>query len=86
MSTTDGAIGVLATGTLNSETLQSLLAAMPAGTWELVSHPAHVDAELSKVRTRLRESRAVEHAALLATVPPFLRAHSEVTSIHFGQL
>lgn len=86
LSTTDGAIGVLATGTLNARTLQSLLAAMPAGTWELVSHPGFPDEELKQTRTRLRESRAVEHAALLTTIPPFLRAHPEITPIHFGQL
>ncbi|MGB7189126.1 MAG: ChbG/HpnK family deacetylase [Acidobacteriaceae bacterium] len=86
LSTTDGAIGVLATGTLNARTLQSLLAAMPAGTWELVCHPGHIDADLGKIRTRLRESRTIEHTALLATVPPFLRTHPEITPIHFGQL
>lgn len=86
LSTTDGAIGVLATGTLNARTLQSLLAAMPAGTWELICHPGYPDEELKQTRTRLRESRAVEHAALLAIVPPFLQAHPEVAPIHFGQL
>jgi len=38
-TTTDGAIGVLATGTLDSATVTSLLRAMPSGAWELVSHP-----------------------------------------------
>lgn len=86
LATTDGAIGVLATGTLNAQTLESLLAAMPDGTWELVCHPGYFDEDLSNVRTRLRESRAVEHAALLETVPKFLGGHPEVTAIHFGQL
>lgn len=86
LATTDGAIGVAATGTLNAETIQPLLAAMPSGTWELVCHPGHLDPNLEKVHTRLRESRAVEHAALLETVPAFLRGHPEVAPIHFGQL
>jgi predicted glycoside hydrolase/deacetylase ChbG (UPF0249 family) len=86
LATTDGAIGVLATGTLDAQTLNSLLAAMPPGTWELVCHPAHVDDELNQARTRLRESRAIEHAALLKVVPAFLIAHPNVTPIHFGQL
>ncbi|MFZ0663210.1 MAG: ChbG/HpnK family deacetylase [Acidobacteriaceae bacterium] len=86
VATTDGAVGVLATGTLNAEALQSLLAAMPAGTWELVCHPGHLDEDLNRVQTRLRESRAIEHAALLQTVPPFLNSHPEISPIHFGQL
>lgn len=86
LATTDGAIGVLATGTLDAETLQSLLAVMPPGTWEMVCHPGHVDDALNQARTRLRESRAVEHAALLKVVPAFLSAHPHVTPIHFGQL
>lgn len=86
LATTDGAIGVLATGTLDAKTLSSLLVAMPSGTWELVCHPAHVDEALNQAHTRLRESRAVEHAALLKVVPAFLRAHPEIAPIHFGQL
>lgn len=86
LSTTDGAIGVLATGTLNAETLSSLLGAMTAGTWELVCHPGHVDDELNRAHTRLRQSRAVEHAALLETVPKFLAEHPEIEAVHFGQI
>lgn len=86
VATTDGAIGVLATGTLDAKTLQALLAAMPSGTWELVCHPGFCDSDLSKIRTRLRESRAVEHAALLETVPVFLREHPEIKPANFGDL
>ncbi len=86
LATTDGAIGVLATGTLDAETLTSLLNAMPPGTWELVCHPGHVDDALNQAHTRLRESRAIEHAALVKVIPAFLSAHPNVTPIHFGQL
>ena len=86
LATTDGAIGVVATGTFNAETVQSLLSTMPPGTWELVCHPGYLDPNLEKVHTRLRESRAVEHTALLETVPGFLSSHPEVVPIHFGQL
>jgi predicted glycoside hydrolase/deacetylase ChbG (UPF0249 family) len=67
-STTDGAIGVLATGTLDSATVVSLLRNLPdgAGTWELVTHPGYNDPDLGLVRTRLRESREVELAALVS--------------------
>jgi chitin disaccharide deacetylase len=86
IATTDGAIGVLATGTLNHQTLEALLAAMPAGTWELVCHPGYFDEDLTEVRTRLRDARAVEHAALFQTIPRFLAAHPEIVPIHFGQI
>jgi hopanoid biosynthesis associated protein HpnK len=65
-STTDGAIGVLATGTLHSATVASLLRSLPAGTWELVTHPGYNDADLDRVHTRLRASRETEIQALSA--------------------
>jgi predicted glycoside hydrolase/deacetylase ChbG (UPF0249 family) len=86
LTTTDGAIGVLATGTLDAETLRRLLAAMPEGTWELVCHPGYRDAALDEARTRLRESRSTEHAAILEVIPSYRRAHPETDLIHFGQL
>jgi predicted glycoside hydrolase/deacetylase ChbG (UPF0249 family) len=79
--TTDGAIGVLATGTLDAQTIRNLLAAMPDGTWELVCHPGYNDAALQQERTRLLASRDVERTALLETIP-----NADVERIHFGQL
>jgi chitin disaccharide deacetylase len=86
IATTSGAIGVLATGTLDAAAIQALLAAMPDGTWELVCHPGYVDEDLNRVQTRLRESRVVEHAALLETIPKILSTHPRIRAIHFGQL
>lgn len=86
VATPDGAIGVLATGTLDRATIASLLGAMPEGTWELVCHPGCVDADLKNVRTRLRESRGVEHSALAQVVPQFLARRPDIAPIHFGQL
>jgi predicted glycoside hydrolase/deacetylase ChbG (UPF0249 family) len=63
--TTDGAIGVLATGELTAEVLRRLIDTMPAGTWELVCHPGYRDEALGGIKTRLRESREVERTALL---------------------
>jgi chitin disaccharide deacetylase len=63
-ATTDGALGVLATGSLDPATIDSLLRSLPDGTWELVTHPGYNDAELDRVRTRLRASREVEIDAL----------------------
>jgi predicted glycoside hydrolase/deacetylase ChbG (UPF0249 family) len=79
--TTDGAIGVLATGTLDALTIRNLLTAMPDGTWELVCHPGYNDAALQQQRTRLLVSREVEREALLETIP-----NADVELIHFGQL
>jgi len=65
-ATTDGLLGVVATGTLDAATLSSLLRAMPEGTWELVTHPGYCDEELARVRTRLLESRETEREVLLS--------------------
>jgi predicted glycoside hydrolase/deacetylase ChbG (UPF0249 family) len=64
--TTEGSIGVLATGTLDIAVLHSLLAAMPEGTFEFVSHPGYRDEVLAGTRTRLHESREIERNALVA--------------------
>jgi chitin disaccharide deacetylase len=86
LATTDGAIGVLATGILEAKTLRRLLSVMPEGTWELVCHPGYMDAELEGVRTRLRESRVIEHAAILDVVRSYVQEHPEINFTHFGQL
>lgn len=65
LKTTDGALGVLATGTLDRRTVPSLLSAMPAGqTFELVTHPGYNDADLAGANTRLLASREIEREAL----------------------
>ena len=69
MVTTDGSLGVLATGAMTAETLRQTLQAMPDGTWELVCHPGYCDSSLKAAGTRLVESREVEREALLEVVP-----------------
>ena len=64
MITTDGCLGVTLTGMLNSDGFRNILKAIPEGTWEFVCHPGYSDEELSRIRTRLRGSRAVELAML----------------------
>lgn len=81
LSTTNGAIGVLATGTLDATTLAALLQHIPDGTWELVTHPGYNDDALAHAGTRLLVSREVERDALnQATIP------ADVELIHFGRL
>lgn len=82
LATTDGAIGVLATGTLDSQTVHSLLRKIPEGVWELVCHPGYQDENLLEIRTRLRESREIERTALLEAAT----THPGVELIHFGHL
>ena len=65
-TTTDGTVAVAATGSLDAITLRSLLQQLPPGTWELVTHPGYNDADLARVRTRLRASRDAERQALAA--------------------
>ena len=79
--TTDGALGVLATGTLDAATVSSLLRNVPPGTWELVTHPGYNDGDLALIRTRLRDSRAREREALGSIAAP-----SGTELISFAQL
>ena len=75
---TDGAIGVLATGTLDAATVDSVLRNMPHGTWELVTHPGYNDGDLARTHTRLLASRETEREALLT-----LRQFPEIEFISF---
>ena len=63
-STTDGILAVASTGALDAVMVRCFLKEMPAGTWELVTHPGYNDADLARVRTRLRASRDVERRDL----------------------
>jgi chitin disaccharide deacetylase len=68
-TTTSGALGVLATGTLDASTVRSLAASIPASSdeiYELVTHPGYNDADLARANTRLRASRDTEREALAA--------------------
>jgi len=60
MKTTDGTIGIAVTGLLDRHLLTQLIDRMPAGTWELVTHPGYNDPDLSQSSTELKQSRAVE--------------------------
>ena len=63
-STADGLLAVAGTGSLDAMSVRCLLKQLPAGTWELVTHPGYNDADLARVRTRLRASRDTERQAL----------------------
>jgi len=80
-STTDGTVAVAGTGTLDAATLRCLLKQMPAGAWELATHPGYNDADLARVRTRLRASRDVERKALAA-----IKEFPAISLVSFGDL
>jgi predicted glycoside hydrolase/deacetylase ChbG (UPF0249 family) len=84
--TTDGTLGVSATGNLNPETLAAILAAMPEGIWELVTHPGYNDADLDRVTTRLRAHRETELHALLAAFQASSPNPSAPHLIHYADL
>ena len=64
LRTTDGSLAVLVTGFLDLKLFTTIVDSIPEGTWEFVCHPGYNDADLDKVRTRLRESRVQELALL----------------------
>jgi predicted glycoside hydrolase/deacetylase ChbG (UPF0249 family) len=86
LKTTEGALGVLATGTLDMDSVRALMIALeknaPAdSTWELVTHPGYNDVDLAQARTRLLASREVEREALAA-----LKEFPQCELVNFGQL
>lgn len=81
--TTDGCLGVAATGTMNEAKLRTMLKRMPHGTWELVCHPAYNDSDLAAIRTRLRASREMDMAALLRITARELRDNYSVELVPF---
>ena len=80
-TTTDGALGVLATGTLDTSAVSSFLGALPDGVWELVTHPGYSDPDLALARTRLRASRDIERQALAS-----MANHNPANLITFAAL
>jgi predicted glycoside hydrolase/deacetylase ChbG (UPF0249 family) len=91
MATTDGCLGVLATGALDAAVIQAILAQMPPGTWELLCHPAYVDADLRAANTRLVATRETELQALQVTLArgtekDAVAKGAEAQRIHFGDL
>jgi predicted glycoside hydrolase/deacetylase ChbG (UPF0249 family) len=86
LRTTDGALGVLATGTFDSAYVLRLLHSMPAGTWELVCHPGYVDAALNRAGTRLIATRKTERLALLDALEKPPANLPRIDLIHYGEL
>jgi chitin disaccharide deacetylase len=84
--TPDGTVGIAATGTLDDRLFESIVDSLPEGTWELVCHPGYNDAELGSIRTRLRESRAIELQLLTSPEAREILARSGVQLISYHDL
>jgi hopanoid biosynthesis associated protein HpnK len=82
--TTDGTIGIVATGALDEKLLHTLVENLPDGTWEFVCHPGCNDSALQSLQTRLRKSREQELGILTAPATRELlqRNHIELISYH----
>jgi predicted glycoside hydrolase/deacetylase ChbG (UPF0249 family) len=66
LRTTDHFTGFQVTGALNDERLAHTLEQLPEGLTEFMCHPGRLGPELRNARTRLKESRAIELAALVS--------------------
>jgi predicted glycoside hydrolase/deacetylase ChbG (UPF0249 family) len=85
--TTQGTVGVSATGNLNATTLSQILNVLPSeGIYELVCHPGYNDHDLDRVTTRLRAHREIEMQALLSAIPARLAQPNAPALIHYGSL
>ncbi len=86
MITPDGTFGIVATGALDDRLFRFMVEKLPEGTWEFVCHPGYNDAALQGVRTRLRESRALELRLLTSTATHDLLARSGIQLISYRDL
>lgn len=86
VSTPDGTLAIVATGSLNERLLRLMVENLPDGTWELVCHPGYNDADLQEVRTRLRESRERELRILTSSSTRDLLAANGVEVVSFRDL
>jgi len=73
--------GRVLTGVFTLQSFTALLAALPAGTSEVMMHPGYVDAALDRVRTRLRGERAAEVSLLTAAATRGAVAHAGLTLV-----
>jgi hopanoid biosynthesis associated protein HpnK len=86
ISTPDGTLAIVATGSLNEHLLRLMVENLPDGTWELVCHPGYNDADLRGLRTRLRESRELELRILTSSSTRDLLAANGVEVISYREL
>jgi hopanoid biosynthesis associated protein HpnK len=86
MTTADGILGIVSTGALDQQLFRLMVENLPDGTWELVCHPGYNDAELQRVRTRLRASREKELEILTSAETRELLAEEGIELISYRDL
>lgn len=86
ISTPDGTLAIVATGSLDERLLRLMVEHLPDGTWELVCHPGYNDGDLQGVRTRLRESRERELRILTSASTRELLAANGIEIVSFCEL
>ena len=86
LRTTDGSVAIVATGVLDAKLFAKILDNIPEGTWEFVCHPGYNDADLGKVRTRLRQSRVQELELLTSPETKDLLQREGVQLISYREL
>jgi chitin disaccharide deacetylase len=82
----DGTVGVVGTGSLNLAFFRHIIDTLPEGTWELVCHPGYNDADLDRIRTRLRQSRVTELQLLISSEARQVIANADVELISYRDL
>ena len=83
---TDHFVGFQLTGRLHTATLVALLDALPDGSTELMCHPGHCGEALRHARTRLKESREHELAALVAPEVRQALKRNRIELVNYGGL
>jgi chitin disaccharide deacetylase len=84
--TTDHFAGFQITGRFRTAELVALIRALPEGSTELMCHPGRATGELQRARTRLKESREQELAALIAPETRRALAESGVELVNYRTL
>jgi chitin disaccharide deacetylase len=84
--TTEGTVGVVATGAMDLDLFETIIDSLPEGTWEFVCHPGYNDAALDGIRTRLRQSRAEELRLLTSPEAREILTRSGVQLISYRDL
>jgi predicted glycoside hydrolase/deacetylase ChbG (UPF0249 family) len=84
--TTDHFAGFQITGTFRTAELVALLAVVPEGTTELMTHPGYCTESLRHARTRLKESREHELEALVAPEVRVALEQNQIDLVSYAEL
>ena len=84
--TTDHFAGFQITGTFRTQELVALLAVLPEGTTELMTHPGYCTESLRKTKTRLKESRPRELEALVAPEVRQALKYNQIDLVNYAEL